>query len=164
MISDDRLAELIVSMQGNVRIGSVADHVGDALMELRDRRRAALTPPQPSAVHDAYVSMCALLYPYQRNGETEIDALRRLVAPAQEHVAWLRYVRAHDRPTRIQLCDSDTPGAFKVYAAQPHDEAVALLRALEPHLDKLICYASTPDEYEPNAIVARIRAFLKDRT
>lgn len=32
-----------------------------------------------------------------------------------EHVAWCRYVHAHERPTRIVLCDSDAPGAFPVY-------------------------------------------------
>lgn len=35
---------------------------------------------------------------------------------ASEHVAWLRY-NDHNgaRPTTIHLCDSDAPGAFKVY-------------------------------------------------
>jgi hypothetical protein len=32
-----------------------------------------------------------------------------------EHVAWCRYVTQHERPTRIVICDSDAPGAFKVY-------------------------------------------------
>jgi hypothetical protein len=38
------------------------------------------------------------------------------VAPA-EHVAWCRYIHKHEGPSRIVLCDSDAPGAFKVYQA-----------------------------------------------
>lgn len=39
---------------------------------------------------------------------------------AREHVAWLRYKIGNDgRPTTIHVCDSDAPGAFKVYRAPP---------------------------------------------
>ena len=31
------------------------------------------------------------------------------------YVAWCRYVTSGERPTRIVLCDSDAPGAFRVY-------------------------------------------------
>ena len=75
-------------------------------------------------------------------------------APAQEHVAWLRYVRAHERPTRIQLCDSDTPGAFKVYAAPPPDEARELLRDIDQDLLRCLNVG------EPPARVALLRAAL----
>ena len=34
------------------------------------------------------------------------------------YVAWCRYVN-QPNATRIQLCDSDAPGAFKVYRASP---------------------------------------------
>lgn len=34
------------------------------------------------------------------------------------------------------------------------------LRGLDPYLDQLICYASTPDEYEPNRAVAIARRAL----
>lgn len=39
-------------------------------------------------------------------------------------------------------------------------DAVTLLRELRPHLDKLVCYASTPGEYEPNRIVKDVEEFL----
>lgn len=76
--------------------------------------------------------------PEQRITHEEIDVLdaafRKSVklvsaAPAAEHVAWCRYVNHNGRrPTEIKLCDSDSPGAFKVYAAPqaaPAPEPVA---------------------------------------
>lgn len=33
----------------------------------------------------------------------------------EEHVAYLRFITKHDQPTRLQLCDSDAAGAFRVY-------------------------------------------------
>lgn len=43
------------------------------------------------------------------------------------HVAWLRYKVGNDgRPTTIHLCDSDSPGAFKVYRhAEIHVQGAA---------------------------------------
>lgn len=43
------------------------------------------------------------------------------VAPSPEHVAWLRYICdiTGQKPTRIVVCDSDHPDAFKVYRAAP---------------------------------------------
>lgn len=38
--------------------------------------------------------------------------------------------------------------------------ALDLLRRLEPHLDALVCYASTASEYEPNKLVQEVRALL----
>lgn len=38
--------------------------------------------------------------------------------------------------------------------------ALDLLRRLEPHLDTLVCYASTTSEYEPNKLVQEVRALL----
>lgn len=75
------------------------DHDAQRIEELEQRSA-------PSAVHDAYVQMCALLYPHQRNGETEIDALRRLVsaAPAAEPAAW------------VSLTDDDR---YQAFAALP---------------------------------------------
>ncbi len=39
-------------------------------------------------------------------------------------------------------------------------ELVGLLRKIEPHLDAIVCYASTMKEHEPNRIVHDIRAAL----
>ncbi len=33
----------------------------------------------------------------------------------REHVAWLRYIIESGKPTRVVVCDSDAPKAFKVY-------------------------------------------------
>ena len=44
-----------------------------------------------------------------------------------DHVAWLRYNNHNgQKPTTVHLCDSDAPGAFKVYR---HPIEVAALRA-----------------------------------
>ena len=57
--------------------------------------------------------------------EAALEARER-PEPSQ-HVAWLRYKPGNDgRPTTIHLCDSDAPGAFKVYRSPPE---VASLRA-----------------------------------
>jgi hypothetical protein len=50
-------------------------HGPAVLAELRSR---------PSAVYDAYIAMRTELCPLQRPGETEIEALRRLVADAEK--------------------------------------------------------------------------------
>lgn len=36
-----------------------------------------------------------------------------------------------------------------------------LLRRIEPHLDAIVCYASTMNEHEPNRIAVDVRAALK---
>jgi len=46
----------------------------------------------------------------------QIDDIERQMVQ-EEYIAWCRYVRATDRPTRIVLCNSDDKGAFKVYRA-----------------------------------------------
>ena len=55
---------------------------------------------------------------------------------------------------------------MRLYKATNRTEIVAwhylrLLRKLDPHLDAIVCYASTAGEYEPNRIVADIRELLK---
>lgn len=32
-----------------------------------------------------------------------------------EHVGWMRYGKVRDHETTLHVCDSDAPGAFKVY-------------------------------------------------
>lgn len=98
------------------------------------------------------------------------EQMDKLAAPPQaapaQPVAWrYLYHDPHGSDMRIWHNSSNWNGMTPIesqplYSSPQHDEAVALLRALEPHLDKLICYASTTDEYEPNAIVERIRAYL----
>lgn len=38
-----------------------------------------------------------------------------VVREPQEHIGWCCYVAAHEKATRLVLCDSDAPGAFRVY-------------------------------------------------
>lgn len=47
------------------------------------------------------------------------------------YVAWCRYVSPVDWPTRIQLCDSDSPGAFRVFHEREHLKVVEALIASE---------------------------------
>ena len=42
---------------------------------------------------------------------------------SDEHVAWAKYVCSHEKPTRIVLCDSDKPGAFRLYRRPQTDGA-----------------------------------------
>lgn len=44
-----------------------------------------------------------------------------------QHVAWCKYVPDERRGTRIKLCDSDAPGAFRVFRSAPAEKARALL-------------------------------------
>jgi hypothetical protein len=39
-------------------------------------------------------------------------------------------------------------------------ELLAVLRAIEPHLDAIVCYASTQGEHEPNRLAANARAAI----
>lgn len=54
-------------------------------------------------------------------GDKAIAAIReakaKLEKQGSEHVAWLRYKSdpTGNKPPRIKLCDSDDPGAFKVF-------------------------------------------------
>ncbi len=53
-------------------------------------------------------------------------ALAKREADDAEHVAWLRYDDHNGmRPTTLHLCDSDAPGAFKVFRTAKR-EAVAV--------------------------------------
>lgn len=64
-----------------------------------------------------------LLADYEATVTATIAALRerlaRPVVPPEEHIGWCRYVTGHEKATRIVLCDSDAPGAFKVYRSAP---------------------------------------------
>ena len=44
-------------------------------------------------------------------------------------------------------------------AAAP--DLLALLKRIEPHIDAIVCYASTRDEHEPNKLAVDLRAALK---
>lgn len=57
-----------------------------------------------------------------------------------------------------ELADKINSGALR--AQPPTREALGLLQELEPHLDKLICYASTTTEYPVNGLIHRVYEFL----
>lgn len=73
---------------------------------------------------DKAVDDCRVLRERLETVERERDEAR-----AVEYVAWCRYVIEHDKPTRIVLCDSDEPGAFKVYRSPRMDELDGKIRA-----------------------------------
>ena len=62
------------------------------------------------------------------------------------------------------VAQSVFPGAYEAVALQrlqvERDEVVGLLQRVEPHIDAIVCYASTTGEHAPNKIVADIRATL----
>ena len=49
--------------------------------------------------------------------------------------------------------------ATRKRAAAP--DLPALLKRIEPHIDAIVCYASTRDEHEPNKLAVDLRAALK---
>lgn len=73
-----------------------------------------------------------------------------------------RYVTWEELPQGLR--DRVTGQAQAALAATPlkaENEALReLLRRIEPHLDAIICYASTMDEHEPNRIASDVRAAL----
>jgi len=63
---------------------------------------------------------------------------------ARQHVAWLRY-NDHNgrRATTVHLCDSDAPGAFKVYREQPKPDVAAMV-------DRFLAWP-LPKDFGPDA-------------
>jgi hypothetical protein len=53
---------------------------------------------------------------YRRPDHDAIEAARKIPPPATDdnYVAWLRFKRSGEY-TQVVVCDSDAPGAFKVY-------------------------------------------------
>lgn len=62
----------------------------------------------------------------------------------EEHVAWLRYDRS-GKVTRIACCDSDAPGAFRVYR-HPKTAGTSFTDEQVRHLvNRFLCYPFPPD-------------------
>lgn len=57
-----------------------------------------------------------------------------------------------------QVSDEEVQRAAELIMAAP--ALAKLLARIEPHLGAIICYASTTDEHEPNAIAADIHGWL----
>lgn len=49
-----------------------------------------------------------------------------------EHVGYATYKSTHEKPTRIEFCDSDSPAAFKIY----HQSTIDALQARIVELEK----------------------------
>ena len=93
--------------------------------------------------------------------------------PKSEHadyVGWCRFVVRHERPTRLELCDSDADGAFKVYRhpetrATPPDRAAPVFRPMHHEDGRQAWYLDHPDLYcdvEQDA-AGKWSIFFKDR-
>lgn len=54
--------------------------------------------------------------------------------------------------------DEEVQRAAEVILAAP--AVISLLARLEPYLDAIVCFASSTDEHEPNAIAADVRGWL----
>lgn len=72
--------------------------------------------------------------------------------------------KAQEQPNRVeQAACIETEAADRISALEAQlAEARDLLTRLEPHLDAIVCFASTIDEFEPNGLRRDVRAFLKD--
>lgn len=71
-----------------------------------------------------------------------------------------------DNRISVELTGSQTAGVTDAEVQQVAELILAapvlakLLARIEPHLGAIICYASTTDEHEPNAIAADISGWL----
>jgi hypothetical protein len=50
--------------------------------------------------------------------------------------------------------------AGAAHTAAQRDEFLALLLRIQPHLDAIVCYASTMDEHEPNRLALDVHAAI----
>ncbi len=72
---------------------------------------------------------------------------------------------AREQPASLALPVIRMAHAYRAGQAASAERIKALeeaLRGLEPHLDAIICYASTMDEHEPNRLAFAVRALLKE--
>lgn len=54
------------------------------------------------------------------------------------------------------------PDDEKIAALETQNKTMlSALEGIEPHLDAIICYASTTEEHEPNRLAANVRAAIK---
>lgn len=53
-------------------------------------------------------------------------------------------------------CNTAEDAAFVLRAVNSHYELLEALELIEPHLDAIICHASTMSEYEPNRIAKKV--------
>lgn len=58
------------------------------------------------------------------------------------------------------VCDYEVQCAADLITSVPI--MLRLLVGLEPHLDAIVCFASTTDEHAPNALAADVRGLLGD--
>lgn len=72
-------------------------------------------------------------------------------------------VRATVRPDALaQFCEYvGPPDAADLSLMVSAPELLEALEGIEPHLDAIICYASTTGEHEPNLLAANVRAAIK---
>ncbi len=78
--------------------------------------------------------------------------------PTSEHVAWLRYIRSAER-TQIAACDSDAPGAFKVYrhADSELDRLRSRVAELEAENRKLTEYRDQIDILRDSEYISALK-------
>lgn len=89
---------------------------------------------------------------------------RASAAPAQQAVPVARKASHDALVSSCSLSSSVAEAGTKEDPPSVYDSSamLALLRRIEPHLDAIICYASTMGEHEPNRIAHDVRAAIKD--
>lgn len=60
----------------------------------------------------------------------------------------------------LDVSDYDVQRVADIITSAPM--MVKLLAKIEPHLDAIVCFASSTDEHEPNATAADIRGLIGD--
>lgn len=81
-----------------------------------------------------------------------------MAAKEDSYVAWIRFVGTRGGAEKVlELCDSDSPGAFKVY----REAFAGLLRAPKPFADRCFC---PPDVCNAPTIGGRQMPCLRDAT
>ena len=96
---------------------------------------------------------------YERVLAPALAEYRRALAPA-----WAEYKRVQ-APASAEYRRARAPAWASAYIATHKRAAapdlLALLKRIEPHIDAIVCYASTRDEHEPNKLAVDLRAALK---
>lgn len=75
-------------------------------------------------------------------------------------IKWTGF-EASDRPLKEQVANARAIASLPDLLTS-YTTVLELLRRIEPHLDSIICYASTMGEHEPNRLAHDVRTTLKE--
>lgn len=119
-------------------MGEVVEALREARDLLMERRYGN---PARSPGHNARLEIEAALS--KLTGETK--------TASRDHATTINAVTSGETPGRVSMTEQAHDGLLSCLGA---------LRALEPYLDAIVCYASSMDEHEPNRLVVNARTAI----